>query len=63
MRDYRRLGEIVQYCESFPEAFFEYLADCIVANDEKALDVLEEYADWSDQEQDGRCFSAWEENI
>lgn len=61
MRDYRRLSEIVQYCKSFPEPFFEYLADSITANDEKVLDVLEEYADWSDQ--DGRGFSAWEEDV
>lgn len=63
MRDYRRLREIVQYCKSFQESFFEYLDDSITADDKKVLDILEEYADWSDHEQDGRGFSAWEENI
>ena len=56
MRDYERIREIIQYCRAFPDWFFGYLLDS-VASDEKVMDVLEEYADWSDQDIKG--FSEW----
>lgn len=57
MRDYKRLYEIVEYCKAFQNQFFEYLTDGIVGGDDTVMDMLEEYADWTEQ-----GFTAWSED-
>lgn len=62
MRNYKRLYEIVDYCKEFKGWFFEYLTDGIVGGDETVMNLLEEYAEWSDRDQNGQGFTAWSEN-
>lgn len=57
MRDYKKLYEIVEYCKAFQSQFFEYLTDGIVGGDDTVMDMLEEYADWTEQ-----GFTVWSES-